>query len=127
MSIRRQIASYSLVGVMNTLITAITIVVLTLLGVEPVLSNAAGFGLGLLNSFIMNKRYTFQSAAEGSMMPFLVSFAIAYGLNLVVLVVSSPLASLNVLIPQAAGMLTYNVVFFVLMKLWVFAGASEPT
>ncbi len=127
MSIRRQIASYSLVGVMNTLITAITIVVLTLLGVEPVLSNAAGFGLGLLNSFIMNKRYTFQSAAEGSMLPFLVSFAIAYGLNLVVLVVSSPLASLNVLIPQAAGMLTYNVVFFVLMKLWVFAGASEPT
>jgi putative flippase GtrA len=126
-SIRRQIASYSLVGVMNTLITAITIVVLTLLGVEPVLSNAAGFGLGLLNSFIMNKRYTFQSAAEGSMLPFLVSFAIAYGLNLVVLVVSSPLASLNVLIPQAAGMLTYNVVFFVLMKLWVFAGASEPT
>ena len=127
MSIRRQIASYSLVGVMNTLITAITIVVLTLLGVEPVLSNAAGFGLGLLNSFIMNKRYTFQSAAEGSMLPFLVSFGIAYGLNLVVLVVSSPLASLNVLIPQAAGMLTYNVVFFVLMKLWVFAGASEPT
>ncbi len=127
MSIRRQLASYSLVGVMNTLITALTIVVLTLIGMEPVLSNAAGFGLGLLNSFIMNKRYTFQSAAEGSMLPFLVSFAIAYGLNLVVLVVSSPLASLNVLIPQAAGMLTYNVVFFVLMKLWVFAGASEPT
>lgn len=127
MSIRRQLTSFGAIGVLNTLITATTISVLTFAGLHPVLCNMAGFGLGLLNSFVMNKRFTFKATGDNSLLPFLASFAVAYGLNLVVLVLSAPLGAIHALVPQAAGMLVYNVVFFILMKLWVFAGAAEPT
>ncbi len=126
-SIRRQLTSFGIIGALNTLITAITITVLTFAGLHPVLCNIAGFGLGLVNSFVMNKRFTFKATRDNSLLPFLVSFGVAYGLNLVVLILSAPLGAIHTLVPQAAGMITYNIIFFLLMKLWVFAGAAEPT
>jgi putative flippase GtrA len=125
-SLRKQLTSYGLIGIVNTLITAVTILGLTWLGVEPILANVAGFALGLLNSFILNKRLTFKGAQNNSALPFLVSFGIAYSLNLAALIVSAPLTTVHVLLPQVAAMFTYNVVFFLLMKLWVFHGGAKP-
>jgi putative flippase GtrA len=126
MSLRGQIVSFGLVGVMNTAITAAIIAALTMSGLDLVAANAIGFAAGLANSFYMNRRFTFGGAGSGTAIPFAVSFAVAYLLNLAVVLLTGPLVSYHALIPQAAGMLTYNVAFFVLMKLWVFAGASEP-
>lgn len=126
LSLRTQIIKFGLVGVVNTFITAASIVVLTVLGVPAVPANALGFALGLANSFYMNRRFTFGGGAGSSAVPFIVSFAIAYALNLGVVLLTSGLTSYHALIPQAAGMLTYNVAFFILMKVWVFSGVEEP-
>lgn len=123
-SFRQQLMRYGLVGVANTLISVSVIVALTFLGADAVLANVVGFGAGLVNSYLLNGRYTFQ--ANGMRLwQFAVAFAIAYALNLSVLIASRPLAGINILLPQAVAILSYNVVFFILMKLWVFADTAS--
>lgn len=125
MSLRSQIIKFGLVGAVNTAITAASIAALTILGVAIVPANAVGFALGMANSFYMNRRFTF-AGSRGGGPAFIAAFAVAYSLNLAAALLTDAYSSSHSLVPQAAGMLTYNVAFFVLMKVWVFAGASEP-
>lgn len=121
-----QIIKFGLVGAVNTSITAVSIVLLTLAGTPAIAANATGFALGLANSFYMNRRFTFGDPHRRGVIPFVVSFAVAYTVNLGVVLLTESLTSSNALVPQAAGMLTYNILFFVLMKVWVFASVKEP-
>lgn len=114
----RQIISYGVVGLCNTLITIAVIALLTLMHVNLIAANAAGYAIGLINSYLLNQRYTFQ--AKGKLFPFFVSFGVSYLLNLAVLLTLMPLAVVHPLVPQAGGVLVYLVFFYVLMKLWVY-------
>lgn len=125
MSLRTQIIRFGLVGVLNTSITIASIVLLTWLGMHAVPANAIGFALGLANSFYLNRQFTFAGAKNSSVLPFLVSFSIAYLANLLVVLVAVQIVPSYPLVSQAAGMLTYNVLFFLLMKVWVFASVAE--
>ena len=116
--IYRQIISYGLVGISNTLITIASIALLTAMGVNLIIANAIGFTIGLANSFLWNERFTFK--AKGSPISFLIAFAIAYFLNLAALLVLEPLSNISPFLPQAAGVGIYVVTFFVLMKAWVY-------
>ena len=98
MSLRRQVLSYGMVGVANTLLTALVITVLTLLGAHPVPANIAGYAAGLLNSFILNRRFTFRSEGGGARTPFLTSFGISYALNLAALLAAEPLSVIHALV-----------------------------
>lgn len=116
-----QLVRYAAVGIVNTLISVIVIVVLTYLKWPPVAANLAGYAAGLINSFIMNRAFTFKSRKGlKTTAPFLVSFGIAYAVNLAALFLCAPLKTVHILIPQAAGLVAYNVTFFILMKFWVF-------
>lgn len=116
--IYRQILSYGLVGISNTLITIASIALLTAMRINLILANAIGFAIGLANSFLWNERFTFK--AKGAPIPFLISFAIAYCLNLAALLLLEPLSHVSPLVPQAIGVGIYVVTFFVLMKIWVY-------
>ena len=60
----RQAIKYGIVGVSNTLITALVIwVMMKGLHCSDVLSNVVGYIAGVVNSFIWNKQWTFQSQA----------------------------------------------------------------
>ena len=119
-----QIIRYGSVGLLNTAITFVVIAVLTYTGQDPFVANAVGFGAGLANSFFMNRRFTFAARPRlYDVLPFIASFAIAYGCNIVVLYAAISLASIAEMVPQMIGMAAYNIVFFVLMKSWVFRDA----
>lgn len=80
-----QFVRYACVGVMNTLVTLCVIFVCkSLLGVNPLVSNAIGYVCGLINSFIWNKAWVFRTSGhywkEASR--FAVGFAVCYGLQL---------------------------------------------
>ena len=117
----QQVFRYGLVGLVNTAITGLVIVVLTMFGIVPLIANAAGFACGLLNSFIMNGKLTFQSRLRGAVSPFILAFAVSYAVNVLAVALVSALTDLHVLFAQAAGILSYNIVFFVLLRSWVFA------
>lgn len=117
----QQIIKYGLVGIINTIITLLLIIALTYAGVNPFLSNVIGFSAGLLNSFYMNKNYTFyKNSSKGSLIHFLLAFVPSYILNILILYLTKDLAEYNIIVPQLLAMLSYNILFFALMKTWVF-------
>lgn len=100
----RQFIKFSAVGVINTLVTLFTIFVCkSLLGVNPYVSNAIGYGVGLINSFVWNRRWVFDAASDGArrqIVFFLVGFAVCYVLQLIVVrsLMFTSLADVEVLI-----------------------------
>jgi len=86
-----QVTKYGIVGVMNVLLTAVTIWAMMYLvfrvgegeNVSPVImtvSNTTGFVFGLINSFIWNRKWTFQSKNrwENDFVRFITAFLICY-------------------------------------------------
>lgn len=119
-----QILKYCLIGLINTLITFFIILIFSYYGYDPYLSNSFGFIGGLINSFIMNRHFTFRSGRQRSdITRFMISFLIAYGVNLYVLYLSLTLLAFSEPIYQAIAMSAYNITFFILLKLWVFKNA----
>lgn len=117
----QQIIKYGLIGIINTIITLLLIIALTYAGVNPFLANVIGFSAGLLNSFYMNKNYTFyKNSSKGSLINFLIAFVPSYILNILILYLTKDLAEYNIIVPQLLAMLSYNILFFALMKTWVF-------
>jgi putative flippase GtrA len=125
MILLQQVLSYGLIGIINTSVTFLVIAALTLQGAAPMLANAVGFAAGLIVSFVLNRSLTFRSSKDATIVPFLSAFAVCYGLNLLALNLAAPLAAQHVLLPQLAGVLVYNVAFFVLMRYWVFADGRD--
>lgn len=82
-----QFIRYALVGVINTMVTLVVILVCkSLLGINPWVSNAAGYVAGFINSFIWNKLWVFNSHNKviQEALKFFGGFLICYGLQFVV-------------------------------------------
>lgn len=123
----RQFLTFGLVGVINTSIGLGTIALAQEgLGLHPVLSNIVGYAAGLTNSYFMNRAFTFRGAAhsQGAVVRFLVAFALAYGANLIVLLALLGRSEDHAMFWQAAGMVVYTVVFFLVSKFYVFRDAA---
>lgn len=81
----RQAIKYGIVGVSNTLITAVVIwILMKVAHCSDVLSNVVGYIAGVVNSFVWNKQWTFQSHAGWvkSAVRFGLVFGICYLLQL---------------------------------------------
>lgn len=82
-----QLIKYGMVGVMNTLLTlGVIFVCKSMLGVNVYVSNALGYVVGVINSFLWNKRWVFRSGGKYRRESFLfvLGFLICYGLQLLV-------------------------------------------
>lgn len=93
-------------------------------GAPSVLANAIGFGSGWILSFFLHRHYVFSSSRHniGDQAPrFAVTAAIAYGANLVMLIVSERSLGLPPLLAQLFAMLTYSCTLFVLSRRFVFS------
>lgn len=121
-SLRSQLLKYGFVGALNTLITFLVIFVLTQMNINPYISNIVGFAFGLLNSFFLNSRFTFKKKSSlNSAVKFMISFAISYALNLLVLHYLITHSTTPTILAQFLAMVSYNLAFFVLMKIWIFS------
>lgn len=96
-----QLIKYGIVGVSNSLITLIVIFVCNeILGLKLMLSDAIGYIAGVINSFIWNKKWVFQThdtKVLREMSLFVGGFLLCFGLQFVtLLVVRNPLKDLAV-------------------------------
>ncbi|HBS3959628.1 TPA: GtrA family protein, partial [Klebsiella pneumoniae] len=81
-----QLMKYGLVGIVNTLITAVVIFLLMHLGLGIYLSNAMGYVVGIVFSFIANTIFTFtQPISINRLMKFLCVCFICYVANIIVI------------------------------------------
>jgi len=95
-------------------------------GLSGLAANAAGFGVGLVLSFTLNRRFVFgvTGTVQGrEVAKFLAAFAVAYGANVAVLsAAQSSLGSDNPL-AQLPAIGVYVLIFFLLSQLFVFRPA----
>ena len=141
MEIIRQAVKYSLVGVLNTLLTLVIIWIMTkMLGCSEAFSNFIGYFVGLINSFFLNRKWTFKSAGSiiVGAVKFFAVFAVCYLLQFCVLLLlnhycpdNPPLYSFFVPILkyfkidalfyiQMLSMVVYTIVNFLINKYYTF-------
>lgn len=128
-----QIVKYGLVGIANTALTTAVIYILLYLFLNKedessssllLLSiiNIIGYLVGLINSFILNRCWTFQSKTDwkSSFARFLLAFGICFLLQLVVVLCCNHIQLASPYVCQLIGIVVYSGLNFVLNKYYTF-------
>lgn len=127
MSVGRQFIKFGLVGGLNTAIHYVVFLLLLRLGTPLLLASALGYTVGLLNSFLLNRSWTFRVSGgqrRRQFVCFVVVNLVALGLNLLALEL---LVSEMHLAPELAQVLAIGaslVVNFIGNRWWVFRGST---
>ncbi len=119
----KQAVKFGIVGVGNTLITAFVIwLMLKVCGFSDYISNVTGYGVGVLNSFVWNRCWTFHSAAgwKRSAVRFGIVFGISYLFQLGVLFVLNATLEIDPYYNQLLAMVFYTIANFILNKVYTF-------
>ena len=119
----RQAIKFGIVGVGNTLITALVIwIMLKVCGFSDYVSNITGYGIGVLNSFVWNRCWTIHSAAgwRRSAVRFGIVFGISYLFQLGVLFVLNATSGIDPYYNQLLAMVFYTIANFILNKIYTF-------
>ena len=111
---------YNIVGVVNTLFGFGLIIFFMYLGLDAVKSNAVGYGMGAVLSYVLNSKYTFKDEAHSAIkvLKFFLVLAVSYLLNYVVL--RYMLMLLNPYVAQVVAAIAYTLSAFVFMRFFVF-------
>lgn len=123
----KKAGKFALVGVANTLLDmGIFALLAQVFGVNVYLAQCISFSAGVLNSYLLNRSWTFRSK-EAFWSPALVRFLL---LNLAMLAVSTTiiwvfydLLGIHKLIAKVVSTGCTLVVSFLINRLWVFRGA----
>jgi putative flippase GtrA len=114
---------FLIVGVANTLVGIGTMyAAMYFLGFDIVYANILGYAIGTIQSFLLNKSWTFGSndRAVGSFIRFLLVLAVAYGANLVTVVVANTTFGINPYVAQALGIFPYTSIGFLGSRYFAF-------
>jgi len=125
----KQFAKYLLVGVLNTSLGyAIIFSCMYLLGLGPVISNAAGYGIGMAISYALNRDFTFERQVKGRVTAarFVLVSLLAYSANLGMLLALIRGAYMHEGIAQVLAGIVYVVTSFLVNKFYVFRAPAEP-
>jgi len=119
----RQFSRFLLVGFVNTALGyAAIFACMYLVGLSPELSNAAGYAIGLLASYFLNRHFTFRSARRLSteFVSFAIVFLTAYTANFIVLVVLVRGLGVHAAFSQVVAGIVYIGSAYLLNKRYVF-------
>lgn len=95
-------------------------------GMSGLAANAAGFGVGLVMSFTLNRRFVFGmtgAVRAREVTRFLAAFAMAYGANLGVLLAAQGVLGADNPLAQLPAIGAYVAIFFLLSQFFVFKPA----
>lgn len=95
-------------------------------GLSGLVANAAGYAVGLVLSFTLNRRFVFGvtgAVAGREVVRFLAAFAAAYGINVAVLLAAQLVLGAGNPLAQLPAIAVYVVIFFLLSQRFVFRPA----
>ena len=96
-------------------------------GLSGLVANAAGYAVGLVLSFTLNRRFVFGvtgAVSAREVAKFLAAFAVAYGVNVAVLLAAQSVLGANDPLAQLPAIGAYIVIFFLLSQFFVFKPAT---
>jgi putative flippase GtrA len=115
------------VGVVNTLL-GLTVIwsAMHWLGLSSTAANALGYAVGIFVSFILNRRWTFRSAAAGmgELPRWLLLSGVGYIANLTTLTFIEALGA-NGYVAQLPAMATYTAVTYIGSRRYVFGKTAK--
>lgn len=118
-----RVLRFGAVGLLNTAFGYATILSGLALGWGDVIANAAGYGAGLALGFVLNRSWTFRRAGRSGrveVLRYLLTFLVAYGANLVVLIAARSLGFVESPLAHLAGMGVYSTLFYLGSARYVF-------
>ena len=125
-----QFVKFGIVGVSNTLLTfAVYTLLLKVFGVWYLAASAIGFGAGTVNSFLLNRRWTFRGHVGDALTPvrWTVVQCSGLGLNLGLLYLFVQDARVDKLLAQAFATAVVTITTFFANRAWTFrAHPSVP-
>jgi putative flippase GtrA len=118
-----QLGKFLSVGMLNMLVGLLVIYACKwFFHLGDAAANAIGYAAGLSTSFTLNSRWTF--AYSGRQLPALIKFllvaAVAYGMNLLTVLILIHYAGMNGYIAQALGIPPYTLTTYLASKFIVF-------
>lgn len=120
---------FLIVGCLNTLIgLSCTFIAMAVFDVGYVGANALGYAVGLVNSFLLNRAWTFshQGPWAASLARWLAVAAIGYLANLAVVIAVHSYLGVNAYLAQISGIFVYTGLTFIGARYFAFAPAIEP-
>jgi putative flippase GtrA len=125
----RQVLSFSLVGVMNTLVDMAVFALLHgAFSMDPALSQGISYSCGVLNSYIMNRVFTFRVKKKAGVLEavrFVAVNLVSLGLSVGVLYLVENYTSINIYAAKAGITLLTMVVNYLGFKLFVFKSGDK--
>lgn len=125
-----QFLKFSLIGLLNTSLHYFVFLALyRLFSVHYLVASTIGYSVGLLNSFVLNRKWTFKSkenGVSGELFRFLIVNLCALMVNLFVLKGCTLFAGIRPEVGQIAAICFSVVVNFFGNKLWTFRHSYRP-
>ncbi len=119
----KEFIKFGFVGILNTLITLVIIFFfINYLKIHYIFANAIGYMAGFLNSFILNKKWTFRSKGNTykEFIIFSIIFLFCYILQLLSLIFFYNHLKIEQNISQLLSMIVYTLVNFLSNKFLTF-------
>ena len=120
------LSRFSIVGILNTLIDFVTFTIInSWFGINYTTSQISGYSVGVVNSFIFNKNWTFEhrNTNKKTVHEFL-QFIIINLISLIVTIICMKFLikdfAINVYIAKIIVTLVAQITNFIAYKLWVF-------
>ena len=123
-----QASKYALVGMGNTLLTFVVYVFLTeIFAMSPSLANPVGYAVGIVNSFVWNRRWTFGHSGAWIMsaVRFLAVFAVCYAIQYALCKYLNAHLPIKHYYNFIIAMIVYNILFFLANKYIIFKTRNE--
>jgi putative flippase GtrA len=123
---RTEFIRFALVGVVNTVVDFTVFVVLTkLVGVAYLIGQIVGYSAGVTNSFIMNRKWTFNKGTSKEKMPkeiiqFIVINLLSLGTTLLLMYILVDHYAISTIIAKIIVIIVGQVVNYTGYKFWVF-------
>jgi putative flippase GtrA len=105
-------SKFLIVGILNAVIgLGVIYSTYNFLGLNYKLANVLGYGCGIVNSFIWNRRWTFKSKKDPKpqILLFFLMFGVSYGLNLGVTVLCVEVIGIPPNFAQLVGIFFYTI------------------
>ncbi len=117
-----RVLKFAIVGGINTAVSYLSFVLLTLLNVNYMVSSTCSYLIAVAVSYLLNKRWTFKSSKKTSpllLSQFVMINLLSLGVNLIVLYLLVEKVSVNIYLAQAIAII-FSMIFNYVGYKWLF-------